>query len=71
MSNHTSEKVLDLLYSLWSREDNPTWFHVRGEFSTLAAQTWQGWHDTSKPGTITKHPIAEKILSESWLCQID
>ncbi|KYC44031.1 hypothetical protein WA1_02490 [Scytonema hofmannii PCC 7110] len=72
MSNHTSEKVLDLLYSLWSGEENPTWFQVRGEFSKLAAQTWQGWHDdTSKPGMTTKHPIAEQIESESWLCQIN
>jgi hypothetical protein len=71
MSNHTSEKVIDLLSNLWSREDNPTWFQVRGEFSTLAAQTWQGWHETSKPEVTTKHPIAEQIERESWLCQID
>lgn len=72
MSNHTSEKVLDLLCSLWSREDNPTWFQVRGEFSQLAAQTWQGWHcDTSKPGSTTKHPIAERMESESWLRQVN
>jgi transcriptional regulator with XRE-family HTH domain len=71
MSNHTSEKVLDLLCSLWSGEDNPTWFQVRGEFSRLAAETWQGWHrDTSEPGATTKHPIAERIESESWLCQV-
>ncbi|MGI2907239.1 hypothetical protein [Tolypothrix sp. VBCCA 56010] len=71
MSNHTSEKVLDLLCSLSSREDNPTWFQVRGEFSQLAAQTWQGWHrDTSKPGSTTKHPIAKRMESESWLRQV-
>ena len=71
MSNHTSEKVVDLLCSLWSGEDNPTWFQVRGEFSRLAAETWQGWHrDTSEPGATTKHPIAELIESESWLCQV-
>jgi hypothetical protein len=66
----TSEKVLDLLHSLWNREDNPTWFQVRGEFSKLAAETWQGWHhDTSEPGVMTKHPIAERIETETWLCQ--
>lgn len=71
MNNHTSEQVLDLLCRLWSREDNPTWFQVRDEFSQLAAQTWQRWHnDTSEPGVNTKHPIAERIESESWLCQI-
>ncbi|MBW4616178.1 MAG: hypothetical protein KME21_23465 [Desmonostoc vinosum HA7617-LM4] len=72
MSNHTSEKVLDLLCSLWSREDNPTWFQVRDNFSQLAAQTWQGWYcDTSKSGSTAKHPIAERIENESWLCQVD
>jgi tetratricopeptide (TPR) repeat protein len=71
MSNNTSEKVLDLLCSLWSREDNPTWFQVRAEFSDLAAQTWQGWHLDTKPGATTKHPIAERIESESWLCQVN
>lgn len=71
MSNNTSEKVLDLLCSLWNREDNPTWFQVQGEFSSLVAQTWQGWHsDTSEPGATTRHPIAECIESESWLCQV-
>ncbi|WP_315788079.1 hypothetical protein [Fischerella sp. JS2] len=69
--NRTSEKVLDLLCSLWSREDNPSWFQVRGEFSELAAQTWQEWHrNTSEPGATTKHPIAERIKSGSWLCQV-
>ncbi|WP_375494426.1 hypothetical protein [uncultured Nostoc sp.] len=71
MNNSTSEKVLDLLCSLWSREDNPTWFQVRGEFSKLAADIWQGWHLDTKPGTTTKHPIAERIESESWLCQVN
>jgi transcriptional regulator with XRE-family HTH domain len=71
MSNHTSEKVLDLLCRLWNGEDNPTWFQVRGEFSRLAAQTWQGWHrDTASPGATTKHPISERIESESWLIQL-
>lgn len=71
MNNSTSEKVLDLLCSLWSREDNPTWFQVRGEFSKLAADIWQGWHLDTKPGATTKHPIAERIESESWLCQVN
>ncbi|MBD2771436.1 hypothetical protein [Iningainema tapete] len=72
MSNNTSEKVLDLLCNLWSREDNPTWFQVRGEFSRLAAEIWQGWHrDTSESGSTTKHPIAERIENESWLCQVN
>ncbi|MEC4818919.1 MAG: hypothetical protein SAK29_37440 [Scytonema sp. PMC 1069.18] len=67
----TSEKVLNLLRSLWSREDNPTWFQVRGEFSKLAAETWQGWHhDTSETGTVTKHPIAQRIETETWLGQV-
>ncbi|EHC10141.1 hypothetical protein FJSC11DRAFT_3678 [Fischerella thermalis JSC-11] len=70
MSNNTSEKVLDLLCSLWSREDNPTWFQVRAEFSELAAQIWQGWHLDTKPEATTKHPIAERIESGSWLCQV-
>jgi hypothetical protein len=72
MSNYTSEKVLDLLCNLWNGEDNPTWFQVQGEFSKLAADTWQGWHrDTSEPGSTTKHPIAKCIESESWLCQVN
>lgn len=71
MSNNTSEKVLDFLCNLWSREDNPTWFQVQDEFSKIAAQTWQGWHsDTSEPGVTTRHPIAERIKNESWLCQV-
>lgn len=70
MSNNTSEKVLDLLCSLWGREDNPTWFQVRAEFSELAAQIWQGWHLDTKPEVTTKHPIAERIESGSWLCQV-
>ncbi|AKG20409.1 hypothetical protein [Calothrix sp. 336/3] len=71
MGNHTSDKVLDLLCRLWSREDNPTCFQVKGEFSQLAAQTWQGWHmDTSEVGATTKHPIAERIDRESWLSQV-
>ncbi len=70
--NRTSEKVLDLLCYLWSRENNPSWFQVQGEFSKLATDIWQGWHsDTSKPGTTTKHPIAKRIENESWLCQIN
>ncbi|KOP24634.1 hypothetical protein AMR41_19820 [Hapalosiphon sp. MRB220] len=71
MSNNTSEKVLDLLCNLWSREDNPSWFQVRAEFSELAAQTWQGWHLDTKPGATTKHPIAERIENGSWLCQVN
>ncbi|GAB1541995.1 hypothetical protein NUACC21_46680 [Scytonema sp. NUACC21] len=72
MRNHTSEKVLDLLCSLSNGEDNPTWFQVRGEFSKLAAETWQLWHhNTSKTGGKTKHPIAELIESESWLRQVN
>jgi hypothetical protein len=72
MSNHTSERVLNLLCHLWNREDNPTWFQVRREFSDLAAQTWQGWHsDTSVSEAATKHPIADLIESGSWLCQVD
>ncbi|MDZ8258443.1 hypothetical protein [Nostoc sp. ChiQUE01b] len=71
-SNRTSEKVLDLLYLLWNREDNPSWFQIQGEFSKLATDIWQGWHtDTSDPETITKHPIAKRIEDESWLCQIN
>ncbi|MEA5595124.1 hypothetical protein [Rivularia sp. UHCC 0363] len=72
ISNNTSEKVLDLLCDLYSREDNPTWFQVRDEFSTLAAEIWQRWHqDTSQPGVETTHPIAERIKNETWLSQID
>jgi hypothetical protein len=71
ISNSTSEKVLDLLCNFWSREDNPTWFQVRGEFSKLAADIWQGWHLDTKPGVTTKHPIAQRIESESWLCQVN
>ncbi|NWF58146.1 MAG: hypothetical protein HXY43_02195 [Fischerella sp.] len=72
MSNYTSEKVLDLLCNLWNGEDNPNWFQVQGEFSKLAADTWQGWHrDTSESGSTTKHPIAKCIESESWLCQVN
>ncbi|WP_088242131.1 hypothetical protein [Calothrix rhizosoleniae] len=79
MKNSTSEKVLDLLFSLWNREDNPTWFQVRDEFSQLAAQIWQGWHDDSKEyhrdkselKATTIHPIAERIQNESWLCQLN
>lgn len=71
-SNRTSEKVLDLLYFLWNREDNPSWFQIQGEFSKLATDIWQGWHtDTSDHKTITKHPIAKRIEDESWLCQIN
>ncbi|MEM7555932.1 MAG: hypothetical protein AAF378_17915 [Cyanobacteria bacterium P01_A01_bin.84] len=77
MSNHTSEKVLNLLCNLYSREDNPTWFQVRSEFSTLASQIWQTWHDdtsnfeekTNKTKTI--HPIAQRIENQTWLCQVD
>jgi len=71
MKNHTSEQVLDLLCRLWNREDNPTWFQVRDEFSQLATETWQRWHrDTSEPETTTKHPIADRIEHETWLCQV-
>jgi hypothetical protein len=70
-SNSTSEKVLDLLCFIWSREDNPSWFQIQGEFSQLAQDIWQGWHSDTKPGTKTKHPIAQMIENESWLRQID
>lgn len=72
MSNHNSEKVLELLCSLYSREDSPTWFQVRNEFSILAAEIWQTWHqDTSESEVKTIHPIAEKIKKETWLCQVE
>ncbi|MBW4585793.1 hypothetical protein G7B40_032750 [Aetokthonos hydrillicola Thurmond2011] len=72
MSNHTSENVLDLLCNLWNREDNPTWFQVRREFSDLAAQTWQRWHsDSCESEAITKHPIADLIESGFWLSQVN
>ncbi|MGB3755079.1 MAG: hypothetical protein WBA07_01730 [Rivularia sp. (in: cyanobacteria)] len=71
MSNHNSEKVLELLCNLYARKDSPTWFQVRKEFSTLAAQIWQTWHqDTSENQVNTVHPIAEKIKKETWLCQV-
>lgn len=71
LRNLTSEKILDLLCHLWNLEDNPTWFQVRHEFSQLAVDTWQRWHkDTSERGVTTKHPIAEQIENESWLCQV-
>lgn len=66
-SNYTSEKVLELLYKLWNQEDHPTWFQVREQFSQLAADTWQKWHEDTKPGTKTKHPIAEMIKNDTWL----
>ncbi len=72
MSNHNSERVLELLCDLYSREDSPNWFQVRHEFSSLAAEIWQIWHqDTSESGVQTIHPITAKIREETWLCQID
>lgn len=71
-SNHNSEKVLELLCNLYARKDSPTWFQVRDEFSTLAADIWQTWHqDTSETQVNTIHPIAEKIKKETWLCQVE
>ncbi|AFY35133.1 hypothetical protein [Calothrix sp. PCC 7507] len=67
----TSEKVLDLLSSLWNREDNPTWFHVRDDFSKLAADIWQQWHLDVEPGATTKHPVAERMENKSWLCLVN
>lgn len=72
MSNNNSEKVLDLLCNLYNRQDSPTWFQVRHEFSTLAAKIWQTWHEnTSNIGCSTIHPIAEKIKTQTWLCHLD
>ncbi|MEM9924302.1 MAG: hypothetical protein AAF915_11220 [Cyanobacteria bacterium P01_D01_bin.50] len=72
MSHNTSEKVLDLLCNLYNREDSPTWFQVRHEFSFLAADIWQTWHqDASDIDVTTIHPIAEKIKTETWLCRVD
>ncbi len=71
-SNHNSEKVLELLCNLYGKKDSPTWFQVRNEFSTLAADIWQTWHqDTSETQVNTIHPIAEKIKKETWLCQVE
>ncbi len=72
MSNHNSEKVLELFCHLYARKDSPTWFQVRKEFSTLAAEIWQTWHqDTSENNLNTIHPIAEKIRKGSWLSQVE
>ncbi|MGF1676933.1 MAG: hypothetical protein ACFCUV_25110 [Rivularia sp. (in: cyanobacteria)] len=72
ISNNTSEKVLELLCDLYSREDNPTWFQVREQFSILAAEIWQKWHqDTSQPKVETIHPICERIKNKTWLSQVD
>ncbi|MEH1923242.1 hypothetical protein [Nostoc sp.] len=70
MKNLTSEKVLDLLCKLWSREDNPSWYQVGGEFSQLAAGIWQEWHRDTEPGATTKHPIAELIEKKAWLGRV-
>jgi hypothetical protein len=72
MSNNTSEQVLDLLCNLYNRKDSPTWFQVRSEFSILAAEIWQRWHqDTSELEIGTIHPIAEKIKNQTWLAQLE
>ena len=72
MSNNNSEKVLELLCSLYARKDSPTWFQVRKEFSMLAGQIWQTWHqDTSENNLNTIHPIAEMIRKGTWLCQVE
>ncbi len=72
MSNHNSEKVLDLLCNLYNRADSPTWFQVRSDFSILAAEIWQRWHqDTSESEVNTIHPIAERIKNETWLSVVD
>ena len=72
MSNHNSEKVLELLCNLYSKEHSPTWFQVRNQFSTLAAEIWQTWHqDTSEDQVNSIHPIAEKIKNETWLSQVE
>ena len=71
MSNHNSEKVLELLCNLYARKGSPTWFQVRNEFSILAAQIWQTWHqDTSETEEKTIHPIAKKIKEGTWLHQV-
>ncbi|MBV6625364.1 MAG: hypothetical protein KI793_20950 [Rivularia sp. (in: Bacteria)] len=71
MSNHNSEKVLEMLCNLYTREDNPTWFQVRNNFSELAANIWQTWHqDTSENQAVTIHPIAKIIEEGRWLCQV-
>ncbi|MGB3639185.1 MAG: hypothetical protein WBA39_16655 [Rivularia sp. (in: cyanobacteria)] len=71
MSNHNSEKVLELLYDLYNKKGSPTWFQVRNEFSILAAQIWQTWHqDTSESEEKTIHPIAKKIKEGTWLRQV-
>ncbi|MEO0841372.1 MAG: hypothetical protein AAF063_21000, partial [Cyanobacteria bacterium J06643_5] len=72
MSNNNSEKALELLCNLYSKKDNPTWFQVRHEFSTLAAQIWQTWHqDTCENNMNTTHPIAKEIEAGTWLCQVE
>ena len=71
MSNHNSEKVLELLCNLYARKGSLTWFQVRNEFSILAAQIWQTWHqDTSETEEKTIHPIAKKIKEGTWLHQV-
>ncbi len=67
----TSEKVLDLLSGLWNREDNPTWFHVRDDFSKLAVEIWQEWHLDLDSGATSKHPVAERMENKSWLSQVN
>lgn len=72
MSNNTSEQVLDLLCNLYNRKDSPTWFQVGSDFSILAAEIWQRWHqDTSELEIDTIHPIAEKIQNQTWLSQLE
>ncbi|MBW4511394.1 MAG: hypothetical protein KME64_33515 [Scytonematopsis contorta HA4267-MV1] len=60
-TNPAVEKVIKLLHDLWEREDNPTWYTVRQDFSSLAAEIWQKWHDSANPKSNKKHPIVEQI----------
>ena len=71
MSNHNSEKALELLCHLYGKEDSPTWFQVRNQFSTLAAEIWQTWHQDTSEDQVNIHPIAEKIKKETWLSQVE
>jgi hypothetical protein len=70
MSNNNSEKVLELLCSLYSRKDSPTWFQIGNEFSILAAEIWQTWHQDTCERVNTIHPITEKIKQGTWLRQV-
>ena len=72
MSNNNSEKALELLCKLYGKKDNPTWFQARKEFSVLAAQIWQTWHqDTSENNLNSIHPISKEIEEGTWLCQVE